>query len=70
MEKNLTTCQLGKAYRRAGASFKGQLHLNFVVLNERSVVLPGCELVNAGAVGAGCCTSRKHLREEMKTKPK
>ena len=59
----MSAAELGEAYRRAGAAFRGQLQQNFVVLNEQGAggaPKDPRDLVEIGAIG----TPRKRLREE------
>ncbi len=64
--ENLTAAELGEAYRRAGAAFKGQLQQNFVVLNEQGA--GGTLKVQAepNAAGGNLATPRKRPRDTEK----
>ena len=63
---NLTINELGDAYKRAGAAFRGQLQQNFVVLNEQGAAgVPRVVAdLRSAATGGATGSPRKRLRED------
>ena len=59
----LRSDELGEAYRRAGAAFKGQLQQNFVVLNEKGAGGAPLSLTEVRAPVGNIGSPRKRLRE-------